>query len=1023
MKKSIMLLFLISAAMAVTGCIRENEMTVQKVPTMTIRASIPEEPLTKASFSVPGSGTGLHLAWGAGDNIRVINGANSAVYDIQAGYTDHEATFSGAVVPGDYFDVIAPGTYASVAAAEAGNASLTQTGNGNTEHLVFTAKLGNVAKADLPDIGFTDAWVAAHTGTTLKRGGIVKFVLTLPVAVTAPKKVVLSGLGDDISVNIASVSLTSEHVLTAYAQCGWDDVDIPAGTDFTVSVMDGDGSVYAATKSVPADATLKAGAQNIITITDGFVAKLFMAGDGSQAHPYLIASAKQLDNMHSVLEHQDKKYFRLMNDVDMQTYLASNAWVPLNMDSPYDYPVNFDGGGHTIDHFSISTTSEANKQTGFFGVLYGEVYDLTFANATVTNTYGLPTGILCGYCGYKGMMTHVYNVHIVNGSVTYESSLSGANGNGPAGGLAGRIHTCLIESCSADVNVSSKKAFAGGLFGIDWESGSIVRNCWTSGSVNAAGQRTGGICGSLIKTGTQIVNCFSTASVIAPRGIGGIVGYANMDQGSGTGYETAYPDYVVSGCIAWQDQLRTSTYNGATSTNNFWSSGAIVSGTSTHNYLSNCWRKASLDFRDYSGQFTLYDQEDASRTTPLVVDNPDPSTFKNYYPYHGKAASAGESLSDVARRIGWNQDVWDLSGDTPVLTGAIQVDNLSSGEQNVPVGSLILDRDFPVNGVNGWTVEEIETGITYYHYYGKPSYMDSGTRQQDVYVIAYDLTNTDFDVKLVYADPVAPCSEIFSETNAIAAINAGYEKGSIALKTNALWDGSDFTEFPTGYPVSYVPNNVITDNNKLQVDNWKSEGTFYTDGHRDVRIAFDGFASGTSANHGANTTTKSVQEERMFYRMCTAGETAFVSSAPMLIDNYTQFGRSFRDRHPKQSNSSEDPYTHQGGTYPRTAVGIAYPDGSTPYLLLVVCDGRYTNGTRGYGMSALWLTRFIGNEFGPKYLLNLDGGGSTTMCVKDHGDEDTHVVNYPCDNYTDGDMVDHAGERARDSFIVIVPAE
>ena len=35
--------------------------------------------------------------------------------------------------------------------------------------------------------------------------------------------------------------------------------------------------------------------------------------------------------------------------------------------------------------------------------------------------------------------------------------------------------------------------------------------------------------------------------------------------------------------------------------------------------------------------------------------------------YHGKAAEAGATISSVAASIGWDENVWDLSGDMPVL--------------------------------------------------------------------------------------------------------------------------------------------------------------------------------------------------------------------------------------------------------------------------------------------------------------------------------------------------------------------
>ena len=58
--------------------------------------------------------------------------------------------------------------------------------------------------------------------------------------------------------------------------------------------------------------------------------------------------------------------------------------------------------------------------------------------------------------------------------------------------------------------------------------------------------------------------------------------------------------------------------------------------------------------------------------------------------------------------------------------------------------------------------------------------------------------------------------------------------------------------------------------------------------------------------------------------------------------------------------------------------------------------------------------------FNPQYALNMDGGGSTTLCVKGEGDPDTHVVNYPCNDVSDKNMRDHTHERQRDVHFVIV---
>ena len=37
------------------------------------------------------------------------------------------------------------------------------------------------------------------------------------------------------------------------------------------------------------------------------------------------------------------------------------------------------------------------------------------------------------------------------------------------------------------------------------------------------------------------------------------------------------------------------------------------------------------------------------------------------HPYHGKAAAAGSTISSLAKTLGWDETIWDLSRDVPVL--------------------------------------------------------------------------------------------------------------------------------------------------------------------------------------------------------------------------------------------------------------------------------------------------------------------------------------------------------------------
>jgi sugar lactone lactonase YvrE len=79
---------------------------------------------------------------------------------------------------------------------------------------------------------------------------------------------------------------------------------------------------------------------------------------------------------------------------------------------------------------------------------------------------------------------------------------------------------------------------------------------------------------------------------------------------------------------------------------------------------------------------------------------------------------------------------------------------------------------------------------------------------------------------------------------------------------------------------------------------------------------------------------------------------------------------------------------------------------SSKHVLLIAVDGvqgtnwYYQNIARGHGMYTKDLTQFIKQYFNAPYALNLDGGGTTTMCLMGYGDNGgvtggIGVINYP----------------------------
>ena len=89
--------------------------------------------------------------------------------------------------------------------------------------------------------------------------------------------------------------------------------------------------------------------------------------------------------------------------------------------------------------------------------------------------------------------------------------------------------------------------------------------------------------------------------------------------------------------------------------------------------------------------------------------------------------------------------------------------------------------------------------------------------------------------------------------------------------------------------------------------------------------------------------------------------------------------------------------------HPRTAVAMT--DSGT--LLLITVDGRWFE--LAGGMTIVELRDFIQLNFGPKWAVNMDGGGSTTMFVSGYGRDG--IVNYPCNENgaSSGEYVEYLG--------------
>ena len=389
------------------------------------------------------------------------------------------------------------------------------------------------------------------------------------------------------------------------------------------------------------------------------------AGSGTAEDPYNLYTAKDLEGMKDLMVEKKVTYFRLKADIDMASI---EDWEPLNWESPYELAIDFDGDGHTISNFFCNYANYPS----FFGVLNGRCYDVTFTNAKVV-VGDARSGILAGYCGLqdasKGIRGDCTRVHI-QGELDHTTSTKYG-----AGGFFGFMGTGSLHACSADVIINSKLNNVGGLFGYCGKEVEVV-DCWTSGVITG-NQRVGGIGGGTVgdddpAVPIRIANCYSIATVHGSFGIGGIGGYFCKAKATPKDVD---PGNIIENCIAWNEEIKANANIGGSGTFtpgdvSHYSCGAIVGYTAVRNTLRGCLRNPAMKYNeaiffDYSDAFSLYDQEDVSPGSPL---DPIAVAGANHnYPYHGKAAEAGKTLSEVARGLGWSASVWDFSGELPTL--------------------------------------------------------------------------------------------------------------------------------------------------------------------------------------------------------------------------------------------------------------------------------------------------------------------------------------------------------------------
>ena len=290
-----------------------------------------------------------------------------------------------------------------------------------------------------------------------------------------------------------------------------------------------------------------------------------LEGGGVQNDHYLVHDANEL-SLIGLFACERDKCFRLESDINLAE-LPGKAFNRIGPGYDYAFDGVFDGNGKMVRNLSWVSVDEFN--IGLFGTVgpNGVVRNLG-VTALDINATRHPIGGLCGT--NRGT---IVNCH-TSGSMwaeRYAGGLAGWNygelkhcystcaltGQYDLGGLVGLNFGGSLNACFATGPVNGENN-VGGLAGESF--GGVIRQCASIGAISGTGQNAGGLVGLNSETGARIENSYATGSVSAGRYVGGLVGYNNATVTNCYATGTVSGDDYVGGLVGV----------GGTVTGSFW---------------------------------------------------------------------------------------------------------------------------------------------------------------------------------------------------------------------------------------------------------------------------------------------------------------------------------------------------------------------------------------------------------------------------------------------------------------------
>jgi T5SS/PEP-CTERM-associated repeat protein len=228
----------------------------------------------------------------------------------------------------------------------------------------------------------------------------------------------------------------------------------------------------------------------------------FSGGSGTAQDPWLIATTDDLNCIESNPRLVESCY-RLTNDLDLSGINLAHIGGGV-----FPFQGCFDGRGFTISNIVLEDPSFSFRN-GFFSWVGGEQAEITDLHLQNVTADGFVVG------GLLGRMQQ----GLVERCSVREGQLNAAS---TAGGFAGSCEgTATVESCFADIDVSSTGFEVGGFAGTIRHSVRVA-NCYARGDATGD-EQVGGFAGILWNEAV-IDKCYSTGLVTGNALVGGLIG-------------------------------------------------------------------------------------------------------------------------------------------------------------------------------------------------------------------------------------------------------------------------------------------------------------------------------------------------------------------------------------------------------------------------------------------------------------------------------------------------------------------